>query len=110
MVLDFVLLQITSTGLKINIYFFSRYKQSKRSERISGYYNLQKLNHKNPGGVNNNLRYQFNLTRGSIRPYKISARILISMKKVAETSTDPITTGKSSFPNASTVTLPIPFQ
>ncbi len=49
-------------------------------------------------------------TRGSIIPYKISARILMRIKKVADTSTDPITTGKSSFSNASTVTRPIPFH
>ena len=32
-------------------------------------------------------------TRGSMSPYNTSARILMRMKKVAETSTEPITTG-----------------
>jgi hypothetical protein len=33
------------------------------------------------------------LTLGSITPYKISAKILMRIKKVAATSTDPMTTG-----------------
>jgi len=45
---------------------------------------------------------------GSIIPYKISARRFTITKKAAVTSTLPITTGKSNFSKASTVTFPIP--
>jgi hypothetical protein len=41
-------------------------------------------------------------------PYNRSAIIFTTIKKKEDTSTDPITTGKSSFSSASTVTFPIP--
>ena len=36
--------------------------------------------------------------------------MLMTIKNVAVIKTEPITTGKSSFSNASTVTLPMPFH
>jgi len=54
--------------------------------------------------------YQCRRTRGSMMPYKTSASIFTVIKKVAVSKTLPITTGKSNFSSASTVTFPIPFH
>ena len=49
-------------------------------------------------------------TRGSMMPYKMSASKFTRTKNAAVNKTLPITTGKSSFSSASTVTLPMPFH